>query len=187
MKRPLRLACFACVLLLVGGCGKINLKGSTPAPVTQPSSLASAGSDMLAYAQRFGELPAEEQKKEYGQVTQALARDKADLASRMKAALIYSLPASRHRDSERALTLLDEVLRDGRINAGDRALASLLKGYTAERQKLESAAAKSGQKASEEQKRADAEQKRADDLQQKLDELKNIDKAISERYQTRPR
>lgn len=181
MKRLL-LCCLACAALLIAGCSQNIFKNVSPAPVVSP------GDDLLSYALRFGELPAEAQKKELAQATQAANRNKNDTTNRMKTAMIYALPASRHRDNERALALLDELQRDVvHADAATRALAGLLKEYVAERQRLESNSAKAGQKAADELKRADAEQKRADDLQQKLDELKNIDKAISERYQTRPR
>jgi hypothetical protein len=187
-----RLAHFGCAViaaLCISGCTQYLVKNGAPVPVIM------AEVDILTYAQRFGELSPEAQKKELAQATQAVSRNRNDTKSRMKVALIYSLPASRHRDNERALALLEELQRDViHADSNTRALASVLKDYVLERQRLENSAAKTGQKAAEEQKRADAEQKRADteqkradDLQLKLDELKNIEKAISERYQTRPR
>lgn len=177
-----RFCCAVIAALCIAGCNQFAVRNGAPAPVIM------ADVDLLTYAQRFGELSAEAQKKELTQVTQAVSRNMNDTISRMKVAMIYSLPASRHRDNERALALFDELQRDViHADSNTRALAGLLKEYLAERQRLESSAVKTGQKAADEQKRADTEQKRADGLQQKLDELKNIEKAISERYQTRPR
>lgn len=182
MSRLKSFCCAVCATLCLAGCAQFVVKNGAQAPV------AAANASLLVFAQHFGELPAEAQKKELAQATQAINRNRNDAASRMKAAMIYSLPASRHRDNDKALALLDELQRDViHADADTRALAGVFKDYVAERQRIESNAAKVGQKATDEQKRADAEQKRADDLQQKLDELKNIDKAISERYQTRPR
>jgi len=145
----------------------------TSAPV-KPTTIPS--NELLAFALRYGDLSADNQKKEYALVTQALGRDKNDLASRMKAALIFGLPSSRFRDDERALALLDDVLRDKRTEVDTRALAGLLKDYIGEHQRLADSATRADQKATE-------EQKRADDLQQKLDELKNIEKTLTERGQ----
>lgn len=161
-----------CAVMFIAGCAQMSMNRSSPAPVVTPEGSA------LAFAQHFGALPADGQKKELAQVTQSLSRNQNDPALRMRAALIYSLPASRHRNNERALALLDALQRDMRSDADARMLAGLLKDYVSERQKLENNAAKAGQKAAE-------EQKRAENLQQKLDELKNIEKAMTERYQTR--
>lgn len=177
--------CF--ILILTVGCTQQAVKPSAPTIVQIKTD-----NEILAYAQRFGAMSAEEQKKEQAAVMQSLNRNKHDLALRMKAALAFGLPASRQRDNARALALLDEVQRDGSADADTRALAVLLKEYVSERQKLEENAAKSAQKAAEEQKRADGLQQKADglqqkaeSLQQKLDELKNIEKALTERDNAR--
>lgn len=142
-------------------------------PVQQPNEL-------LAFARRYAELSAENQKKEYAQAMRALNRNKSDTANRMKVALILGLPSSRLRDNERALALLDEVQRDRKVDADSKALAGLLKEYLGDRQKLEDNVARANQKAAD-------EQKRADDLQQKLDELKTIEKTLIERGQAGPK
>lgn len=170
--------CF--ILFLTVGCAQPPVKSSAPTIVQIKTD-----NEILAYAQRFGAMSAEEQKKEHAAVMQSLNRNKHDLTLRMKAALAFGLPASRQRDNARAIALLDDVQRDGSADADTRALAVLLKEYVSERQKLEENAAKSGQKAVEEQKRADSLQQKADGLQQKLDELKNIEKALTERDNAR--
>jgi hypothetical protein len=139
-------------------------------------SATATPSELLAFARRYSEMSADNQKKEYAQVTQALSRNANDLAARMKAALIYGLPSSQFRDDARALALLDGVLHDKKTDADTQALAALLKDYLEECQKLADSAAKARQKSAE-------EQKRAADLQQKLDELKSIEKALTERSQ----
>lgn len=136
-----------------------------------------APGEPLAFAQRYGSLSAENQKKEYLLITQALGRGNVDLNTKLKGALVFGLPSSRFRDNERALSLLDDVMRDKQADADTQTLAALLKDYVTDRQKLETSAAKANQKATEEQKRADS-------LQQKLDDLKNIEKTLTERNQT---
>ena len=150
--------------------------------------------EILAYALRYGMLSAEEQKKEFALVMQAYNSNKDDLENRMKAALVLALPASRQRDNGRAIILLDDVQRDTRAESDTRASAALLKEYVVERQKLEEGSGKLVQKLVEEQKRndalqgkAEALQQKADSLQQKLDELKNIEKALTNRDQAKPK
>ncbi|HQR60625.1 MAG TPA: hypothetical protein PLH03_04585 [Methylophilaceae bacterium] len=145
------------------------------APASARSINASA-SELLAFARRYSEMSADGQKKEYAQVTQALSRNKSDLAARMKAALISGLPSSSFRDDAHALALLDGVLSDKKADADTQALAALLKDYLGESQKLADNAAKARQKSAE-------DQKHAADLQQKLDELKSIEKTLTERGQ----
>lgn len=175
---PWTVYCF--ILFLMAGCAQPPVKSSAPTIV-----LIRTDNEILAYAQRYGAMTVEEQKKEYAAVMQSLNRDKHDLTLRMKAALASGLPASRQRDNPRAIALLDDVQHDSSADADMRALAALLKEYISERQKLEENATKSGQKAAEEQKRAGDLQQKADRLQQKLDELKNIEKALTERDNAR--
>lgn len=135
-----------------------------------------ADDELMIYAKRFGELSAENQKKEYAMVMQALNRNKKDTFNRLKAALIYSLPNSRLRDNTRALPLLADLQRDKLAEDDVSALVSILKDYVEDRQKLEDSNNKLAQKIKD-------EQRRADELQQKLDALKNIDKTMIERGQ----
>lgn len=135
-----------------------------------------ADNELLIYAKRFGELSAENQKKEYALVMQALNRNRKDTFNRLKAALIYSLPNSRLRDSTRALPLLADLQRDKPGENEVNALVSILKDFVEERQKHEDSSSKLAQKIKD-------EQRRADELQQKLDALKNIDKTMIERTQ----
>jgi hypothetical protein len=132
--------------------------------------------ELLEYAKRFRELSADGQKKEYTLTMQSLSRNKNDTSARMKAALIAGLPSSRYRDNARAISLLDEIQRDKRVDGATQSLAALLKDYAIERQKSDDNAAKLTQKAKD-------EQQRADDLQQKLDDLRSIEKTLIERNQ----
>lgn len=139
-----------------------------------------ADDELLVYAKRFGELPAENQKKELAQVAQILSRNKKDTFNRIKAALIYGLPNSRLRDNAKALALLTELQRDKTLEDDVGGLVALMKDVVDERQRLEDNSTKLNQKVRD-------EQRRADELQQKLDALKNIDKTMIERGQTLPK
>lgn len=127
------------------------------------------GSELLDYALRYSQLSAEAQKKEVAQLTQALAAGKANTNIRMKAALVYGLPASRFRDQAKSQLLLEDLLHEKALDSDTKALATILQDFLDENAKLL-------------QKNKD-EQKRADSLQQKLDELKNIEKTMGERDQ----
>jgi|GEM_PF-2604703 len=175
-----------CISFLMAGCAPAPIKHPPPEPT--PVVVIRADNEILAYALRYGALSAEEQKKEHTQVLQAYEADKINMGNRMKAALVLSLPASRHRDNARALAILDDVQRDNDADQDTKAIAALLKEYVSERQKLEENAAKLSQKANDERKRSEALQLKADELhhkaeglQQKLDELKNIEKAMTTR------
>jgi hypothetical protein len=181
--------------ILLAGCVPVQPKVEAPPPTIltpPPVVVVRADNEFLAYALRYGALPADEQKKEHAQVLQAFNANKSNLTNRMKAALVLSLPGSRIRDNARAVVLLDDIQRDSEADADTKAIASLVKEYVSERQKLEENAAKLGQKLAEDQKRidamqlkADALQQRADTLQQKLDDLKNIERALTNRDQTK--
>lgn len=146
--------------------------------------------EILSYALRYNGLPAEEQRKEYTQVMQTYNQNKGDLSNQVKAALVMALPGSRHRDNAKALPLLDEIQRNMSADQDTRALATLLREYVAERQKLEENVSKQTQKLTDDQKRieqlqgkVDALQNRSESLQQKLDELRNIEKTLNTRDQ----
>lgn len=193
MNKPLALLAI-CILLLPGACaqqpgktasGRVIEKsipaqaplpptGNTPSPPTGNESL-------LEYAGRFPDLTAEAQKKELAQINQNIGQNKNDLNSRMKAAMIYSLPGSRLRDTSKAQSLLDDLLREKTLDTERRALAEILRDTISENNKY-------SQKIHDEQKRADtlqqkldAAQQRADALQQKLDDLKTIEKTMVDR------
>ena len=132
-------------------------------PVTQSPTISRL--DVLDFAESYGELSLEGQKKELQQNSQ----NKNDLTSRIKVAMIYALPNSKLRDTNKAQALLDDLARDKYLDGDRKILTLIMRDYIAENNRL-------GIKARDEQKRADA-------LQQKLDELKNIEKTMLEREQ----
>lgn len=178
-----------CLIVFLAGCAPLPPKTvNTPTPVI----VVRADNEILAYALNYGALSAEEQRKEFALVMQALNKDKRNMTNRMKAALVLSLPASRQRDNARALVLLDEIQRDSDADPDTKAISALLKEYVSERQKLEENAAKIGAKHNDDLKRleamqlkADGLQQKADSLQQKLDDLKNIEKTLTNRDQVK--
>jgi len=170
-----------CASLLLSACAQLpkNTCPETPkssCPETPKNSSPrtfdnqhATGSELLDYALRYSQLSAEAQKKEVTQLTQALAASKANMNIRMKAALVYGLPASHFRDQAKSRLLLEDLLHEKAIDSDTKALATILQDFLDENAKLL-------------EKNKD-EQKRTDSLQQKLDELKNIEKTMGERDQ----
>ena len=170
-----------CASLLLGACTQLS-KNTCPEPpktncpeAPRNSSTRfldnqrATGSELLDYALRYSQLSAEAQKKEVVQVNQALAAGKANTNIRMKAALIYGLPASHFRDQAKSQLILEDLLHEKALDGDTKALATILQDTLDENSKL-------SQKSKDEQKRADG-------LQQKLDELKNIEKSMGDRDQ----
>jgi Holliday junction resolvase RusA-like endonuclease len=134
-----------------------------PAPMT--SNPSASRLDVLDFAETFGDLSFEQQKKELLQNNQ----NKGDLTSKIKIAMIYGLPNSKLRDTNKAQALLDELAKDKNLDGDRKILTLIMRDYITENNKL-------GVKVRDEQKRADT-------LQQKLDDLKNIEKMMLEREQ----
>lgn len=135
-----------------------------------------ADDELLVYAMRFGNLTLDQQKKELTQVLQALNRNKKDAFTRLKAALIYSLPSSRLHDNAKAMPLLTELQREKTLEEDVVALVDLLRDLVEERQRADENATRLNQRIRD-------EQHRADELQAKLDALKNIEKTLIDRNQ----
>jgi hypothetical protein len=173
-----------CAALLLDACAVFPKTADTASSnVRIIDNAPISNQSLLEYAGSFVELSADAQKKELVQVNQAIAQNKNDLKNRMKAAMIYALPNSRMRDTAKAQNLLDDLLREKTLDNERKILATLLRDYLIETNKL-------SQKARDEQKRADGSQQKLDALQQKndtlqqmLDDLKNIEKTMVDRDQ----
>ncbi len=146
-----------------------------------PSAAAGDAAELLAYARRYGALSAEARRKEYGNVMQALSRDRKDSVTRLRAALLLGMPGNPRRDPARAIALLTEVQQDMSLDDHARMLATLLRGHLEERQKLEEQTAALGLRLKEEQQKAETLQQKAEALQQKLEELTRIERSMMER------
>lgn len=155
-------------LYLMSACAQLPGTSSTPGAISQTQT-AGYGStsrlDVLDFAENFGDMSLEAQKKELYQNSQ----NKNDLTSRIKVAMIYALPTSKLRDTNKAQALLEDLSKERNLDGDRKILTLIMRDYIAENNKL-------GNKAREEQRRADT-------LQQKLDELKNIEKMMLEREQ----
>jgi Holliday junction resolvase RusA-like endonuclease len=153
--------------LMLSACAE--MAASKPTTAAQPATTiinpTSSRLDVLDFAESFGEMTFEQQKKELLQNNQ----NKGDLTSRIKIAMIYGLPNSKLRDTNKAQALLDELARDKNLDGDRKILTLIMRDYITENNKL-------GIKVRDEQKRADT-------LQQKLDDLKNIEKMMLEREQ----
>jgi Holliday junction resolvase RusA-like endonuclease len=159
----------ACAQMAATKAGNANPTTSTQPSATLPvptaSNPTSSRLDVLDFAESFGDLTFEQQKKELLQNNQ----NKGDLTSRIKIAMIYGLPNSKLRDTNKAQALLDELARDKNLDGDRKILTLIMRDYITENNKL-------GIKVRDEQKRADT-------LQQKLEDLKNIEKMMLEREQ----
>lgn len=181
--------------LLLNAC--TSLPKNSSAPANQPRSSGSpnentpptacsatsllAGDGLLEYSGRFMELSAEAQKKELAQINEGLSQNKSDFNYRMKAAIIYAIPASRLRDVNKAQVLLDELMRDKTLDKRHKTLAIILKDYISENSKSVDESNKLLNENNKLSQKVRDEQKRADNLQQTLDDLKTIEKTMVDR------
>ncbi len=213
---------------LLGGCAGYQPPGPagtepSASPLSVPTlwrSEADIEADeviaLLAYFQRVQALPADEQRREYVAVNQQFGKDKSYVAvnqqfgkdksenSRLKLALLMSIPGAGFRDDAKLMNLLETAAsRNAAADSPRRELLTLLARLQAERirqtgqlrdeLRKSEALAKEEQRRSEEQlrraeeqqKRADELQKRADELQQKLDKLLAIDREMRSRGSNR--
>lgn len=158
---------------------------------------------LLAYFQRVQALPADEQRREYVAVNQQFGKDKSE-NSRLKLALLMSIPGAGFRDDAKLMNLLETAAsRNAATDSPRRELLTLLTRLHAERirqtgqlrdeLRKSEALVKEEQRrteeqirrAEEQQKRGDELQKRADELQQKLDKLLAIDREMRSRGSNR--
>jgi len=171
-----RLLCLTAVLLALSGCAQMAQntgKGDSNAPVTDAHLAKPDFRNILAFSHDFPKLSLEAQRKELARLNQTAAYN---AQSKLMLAMAYGLPGSQLRDAVKALSLLDEVASEKRLDEESLSLAVIMRDYISE-------VSKSAQKAREEQKRADATQQRLDELQKKLDDLKNIEKTMVDRDQ----
>lgn len=184
---------------ILSGCAHTGKNQTIPYKKNQPALLDVnhipvapniSNPSLLEYMGNFIELPIETQRKELANITLIYMQDKNDIDSRIKAAMIYGFSSSRLRESVKAQLLLDELIREKKIDTERNTLLILLRDHINENSKL-------SQRVRDEQKRADVLQqktesqqqkldealKRADSLQKKLDDLINIEKTMMNRKQ----
>lgn len=129
-------------------------------PVLEPPKVNEEAEEalaLLADLQKLVLASADEQKRELTVATQAVARQKSDVA-RLRLGMLQSLPAA-GSDDVRALATLEPLLKQG--SGPTRMAATVLIAQLGERQRA-----------------VREEKKRAEDLQQKLDALKALERSL---------
>jgi uncharacterized coiled-coil protein SlyX len=135
-----------------------------PAPAPAPtveSEESRQVAELLGYYQRVAGLGLEDQKRELATATQAFSRERSN-ASRVRLALLYSIPGSAMQDDARAAQLLEPIASG---NGAVRQLAGLLHAQVTDRLKT---------------------QKRADQLKDQVEQLRAIEKQLMERGNQTP-
>ena len=148
-----------CCGLLAGCSGMTILESQEPAPWEQAGAPrpASEADSLLAYFEHVRKLQAVELGKEHEAARQAFLSARSDF-SRVRLAMLLSLPGTAVSDEPRALELLDPVARNpgGQLHR----LAILLVANLQERKRLDA---------------------NAQGLQQKLDALRSLERSMIER------
>jgi hypothetical protein len=133
-----------------------------PAPVMVPAvnEEEQQALALLADLQRYVLDPAEDLRRELAAATAALARSRNDV-SRIRVAMLLTLPAAGPPDDARALSLLEPVVARSGNNSPLKQVAALLYAQIVER----------GRSVREEQKRTAA-------AQEKLDALRAVERSL---------
>jgi uncharacterized coiled-coil protein SlyX len=134
------------------------------APVPAPSAEADEWrqvAELLGYYQRVAGLGMDEQKRELAAATQTFNRERSN-ASRVRLALVYSIPGTAVQDDARAAQLLEPIAAG---SGALRQLAGLVHAQVTDRMKA---------------------QKRADQLKDQVEQLRAIEKQLIERGSQAP-
>ena len=145
---------------VLAGCGVLRgLESQEPAPWVQAggSQPATDAESLLLYYEHVRKLAAADLNREHDTVRQAYTRSRSDF-SRIRFAMVLSLPNTAFSDEGRALEMLEPVSR----NQGSplHGLAYLLASQLQERKRLDAS---------------------AQGLQQKLDALRSLERSLIER------
>lgn len=138
---------------------------------------------ILEYAANILDATEDAQKKELSELTQALSSNNREIHTRMKLALLYSLPNSKVKNSNEANALLDDIIQEPLLDIEHKMLANLLHNYIVDTRKLAQWIKDEKERSSRLEIKAKTAQQKADDLQKKLDELIAIEKTITDRDQ----
>jgi hypothetical protein len=115
---------------------------------------------LLADLQRYGTLGADELRRELGNATVALGRQRTD-ANRVRLAVLYTLVRATPQDDQRALQLFDNIAKSNPGPTPIKQLAAVLQVQVTERQKA-----------------VRDEQKKADEAIQKLEALRSMERSL---------
>jgi hypothetical protein len=162
---------------------------ATPTMARDPDLRVTAGGELVAYLARIRDLGERALTAETARQREAARVSGSELES-VKLALAMSLaPGS---DEGEIATLMEPVSRKRTIDDDVRAMASFLLVQSAERRRLKEGVAAAGSRLRDERRaheaqkqRADALQERAVQLQQKIEALTELEKALSDRAQSR--
>ncbi len=122
--------------------------------------------ELVAYAQKVGALPAEEQQRELNASSQMFSKDRSAYA-RVKLALLLALPGTGFSDDAKAAGLLEPLASaDSKASSPIQQFAGLFHAQISERVR---------------------EQRRAGQLKEQLDALRDVERKIIEREQARPK
>lgn len=163
----------------LGGCAALKslepggseywVKPGSPRPANEVESL-------LTYFEYAKKLPGPDLNREHERIKQTFVNGRSDF-TRLRYALLLTMPNSTFRDEGRALALLEPLLKEGAAaSPALRSFAYFLNAGITEHRRIEESA---NQKLREEQKRSET-------LEQKLDAIKSIEKTIIEREQNKP-
>lgn len=178
--RSTLLVVLAFLTLALGGCATSPPGGSANHELEE----------LLAFREDLLVMSAEAQDKAYQAALQELERRPND-TTRLRLALVLSLPRAPWRDDAKLLSLLEDIEPDSGSGSMRRALAQLIRGMILDQQRvlreekkrmsaeLQQAVREEHQRMlGERQRLLQAEQRRADELQQKLDALLHIDRTL---------
>jgi len=168
--------------LCLGACAQLEQR-ATPTNGAWSGPEAQHGADsteVLAYFQRIKGLSGDALAAEHAAASQALAKRRSDV-HRLKLALLLILPRTSFKDEGRAAALANEVANNKAADAPEmKNLALLLATIATEQKQQDERWQQLAQKQKDDEKRAEA-------LQQKLDALKNIEKDLIQREQSKTR
>ena len=124
-------------LLAMGGARAQAPAAPDPAPAPPPAAIEPSAEErefasLLADLQRYAALPGEEARRELAAQTQLLNRTRSD-AVRVRVAVLHTLSRQGAQDDQRALQLLDAVIKANPAPVAVRQLAAVLSAQIAER------------------------------------------------------
>jgi len=141
-------------------------QNATPPPVivvAPPPALPTEDEQMIALLadlQRFGNMQAEELKRELASALTTFSRQRTDI-NRVRLAVLYTLARQSPQDDQRALQLFENVAKNAAQNSPIRHLAAVLQTQVIERQRA-----------------VHDEQQKADVAIQKLEALRAMERSL---------
>ncbi len=193
----------ALAALLLAGCGALRGPdaGSEPWVRADGPRPAGATESLLMYFEHVRKLPPAELAREHDAVRRLYAKEARADFTRLRYAMLLSVPGAPFSDDTRALEALDPLLRNQ--DAALHAVAFVVNAQIQEQRRAQALQQRIAEeqrrgqglqnKVDEEQRRGqglhqkfEEEQRRGQGLQQKLDALKSLEKSLIERDQGAP-